>query len=120
MKFYNYKLHIGPIKLKVNMNCYVENSLNQGRPPGTSLCSLWVLQFSLYKLALRNVQHNLCALEPELLPWSISLGVHSVIHPCLTEIGVWVVCAVIPRPLQPQFPSCKMAALVHSAGIRGS
>jgi hypothetical protein len=82
------------------MNCYVENSLNQGRPPGTSLCSLWVLQFSLYKLALRNVQHNLCALEPELLPWWISCLVCVQYHPCLTEISVHVVCGMTPEPQQ--------------------
>lgn len=36
-----------------------------------------------------------------LWPWSIRLGVwHSINHPCLTEISVWVVCVAIPRQQQ--------------------
>lgn len=39
--------------------------------------------------------------ESALWPWSISLGVWlSISHSYLTEIGIWVACAVIPRPQQ--------------------
>ena len=60
-KSHNYKLHIGSIKLKVNMDCYVLNGLSQGWPLG-STSSTWIWAhwgfcgFSLHELVLRNVQ----------------------------------------------------------------
>lgn len=60
-KFHNYKLQVGPIKLEVNMNRYVEGGLSQGRLPGSTSSSCLsahcgFCSFSRYELVPRHVQ----------------------------------------------------------------
>ena len=78
LKFHNYNLHV---KVKVNINLclkWLESGLatRQHFQHLHLICAHYgFYSFSLYRLALRNVHHVDSALQPELLPWLISLGV---------------------------------------------